>query len=117
MDFVIATLALVVGVVIVVGAVSLLLERSKRRQTRMAATERRGATWEVGEESGRGAVADGGFKGAVTRVFVRRVTPDGAEVDRIAVADVPSAAEDWDVRMLEARSKAAQRAAILNGEP
>lgn len=117
MDFVIAALALVVGVVVIVGVVSLLLERSRRRQTRMSAAERRGAVWEVGEESARGATADNRTQGAVTRVFVRRVTPDGAEVDRIQVAEVSSTADDWDARMLDARSRAAQRAEILNGQP
>lgn len=115
MDIVIAILALLLGIVGVVWLVSRLAERSAKRQVQQAATERRGAAWEVGEEGARGAVAAG--KGGVTKVFVRRVTPNGAEVDRIAVAEVPSGAPDWDEQMLGARSKAAQRADILNGEP
>ena len=116
MEFAIAVLVLVAGVAVIVWFVAGYTERATRRRAREAATERRGAVWEVAEQGGRGSAAAGG-SGGVTRVFVRRVTADGAELDRIAVADVPSNATDWEDRMLEARSKAAQRAQILNGEP
>lgn len=116
MDFVIAALVLVGGLVAVVWFVASSTDRAQRRRVRQVATERRAAVWEVGEQGARGTIATGG-SGGVTRVFVRRMTEDGTELDRIAVAEVPSNAADWEDQMLGARSRAAQRAQILNGEP
>jgi hypothetical protein len=114
MDVVIALLVLIAGLVALVWFVTGYAERAKRRQAKLAATEQRAATWEVAEQGARSVFPGGG---TVTKVFVRKVTADGAELDRVAVADVPSNATDWEGQMLEARSKAAQRAQILNGEP
>lgn len=115
-EFAVGILVLLVGVVIVVAIVSTRADRASRKRSQATAAERRAATWEVGEQSVRGPIATGG-SGGLTHVFVRRVTADGQELDRIAVAQVPSNAPDWEDQMLAARAQAAQRAQILNGEP
>lgn len=115
-EFAIGALALLVGFVIVVAVVSTRADRSSRKRVQATAAERRAAVWEVSERGRRGPIATGG-DGGITHVYVRRVTADGQELDQIAVAQVPSNAPEWDELMLAARSKAAQRAEILNGEP
>lgn len=90
-----------------VGGVAAFAGRSRARRTRRALLSARAAVWEVVEQ---GALNR-------TRVFVRKVTADGDEVDRIPVAEIPDGASDWEAQLLEARAQAANRAAALNLRP
>jgi hypothetical protein len=115
-EFALGALVLIVGVVIVVAIVATRADRAARKRSQVTTAERRAAVWEVAEQGVRGPMATGGT-GGVTRVFVRRMTAEGTEIDRIAVEDVPSNAADWEDLMLAARGNAARRAQILNDEP
>lgn len=75
-----------------------------RRRRRM----RERAVWKVAEASS----ADGYME-----VFVRKVTADGAELDRIVVAAVRDGHPDWDALVAESRAAALSRAALLNAKP
>lgn len=108
---------LVAGLVVILvlagiaGLVALAVDRGRRSRAREAVSSVRQAVWEVAEQGGRA------HAGGVTRVFVRKVTAAGEEVDRVPVAEVPNSAEDWQSRVLEARAVAAERAALLNTAP
>lgn len=103
----IGALALLALTGAVVAVVALWRERSERKQHYAANASVRAATWEVGEAGAFGH----------TKVFVRKVTADGDEVDRIAVAEVPDKHPDWDARIADARAAASSRAALLNTKP
>lgn len=102
----IAAVALLITVVAGVGAAALWLDRRERERRRETVAVKRSAVWEVGEA--------GSFD--ATKVFVRKVTADGDEVDRIAVAQVRNGHPDWDAQIAEARATAASRAAMLNAK-
>jgi chorismate mutase len=88
------------------GLVALVRERRERADQAGEVKARRAAVWEVGEQGGIDR----------TRVFVRRVTAGGEEVDRIPVAEIRDGATDWEAQLLEARAQASNRAAALNSK-
>lgn len=102
----IAAVTLLLVVVAGIGAAALWADRRDREQRREAVAAKRAAAWEVGEA--------GAFD--CTKVFVRKVTAEGEEVDRIAVAQVRNGHPDWDAQIAEARATASSRAALLNAK-
>ena len=102
----IAAMALLLLVVAGIGAAALWADRRDRAQRREAVAVKRAAAWEVGEAGSYGH----------TKVFVRKVTAEGDEVDRIEVTQVRNGHPDWDAQMAEARATAASRAALLNAK-
>jgi hypothetical protein len=96
-----------VAIVFVATGVGLAAAVLQARQRRRAAAEvraRQAARWVVGDEGAPGK----------TLVFIRKVTADGQELERRPIAEVGDEAPDWDAQLLEARAKAANRAALLN---
>lgn len=89
-----------------VGGVAAFAGRSRARRARRAALSARSAVWEVADEGTLDA----------TRIFLRKVTVDGVELERSQVALIPDGAADWHGRVLEARAAAAERAALLNAK-
>jgi len=102
----IAAVALLLLVVAAVGGAALWADRRDRERRREAVAVKRSAAWEVGEAGGYGHM----------KVFVRKVTADGDEVDRIEVAQVRNGHPDWESQITEARAAAANRAALLNAK-
>jgi hypothetical protein len=96
--------ALLLLVVAGFGGAALWADRDDRRRRREALAAKRAAQWEVAEAGAYGH----------TKVFVRKVTADGEELDRIEVAQVRNGLADWDALIAEARATAASRAGLLN---
>lgn len=105
-DAISALLAIVV-LACTAGGVALAVQRGRDRRARAAARARRAARWVAGEQGRLDR----------TEVFVHKVAADGEEVDRVKVAEIPDGAPDWDALMMDARAKAANRAAVLNTTP
>jgi lipopolysaccharide export LptBFGC system permease protein LptF len=112
MDVVIAILALLIGVAAITFLVSWAAGRRSRAEARARAQTSRATPWTVAELT---RVRTAGRE--VTQVVVRRQTEDGRELDRIVVATVSDNAADWEEQMIEARTAAATRAALLNDQP
>jgi hypothetical protein len=96
-----------VAILIIAAGVGLVASVLQARQGRRAAAEaraRQAAKWAVGDEGAPGK----------TLVFIRKVTADGQELERRPIAEILDEAPDWDAQLLEARTKAANRAALLN---
>jgi hypothetical protein len=102
----IAAGAFFVLAVAVIGGAALWADRDERKRRREAVAAKRAAVWEVAEAGAYDR----------TKVFVRKVTADGDELDRIAVAEVRNGHPDWDALIAEARATAASRAGLLNAK-